>query len=167
MSSVPSCVDETNMPDPAIVEGLETALGLWKWTTELEAGDQTELDACDSSIAYRVGPEVFLDSAADYATCAIARGEIIEVSSGNLDMPNTCIALSCTGKIGVIWGSATSGSIFQLDEGGQTVGVSMGQLWLRPGEDLQPHLVWGGSAALDSGYIMNKQLGDTTALECQ
>jgi hypothetical protein len=155
------------MPDPARVEGLETALGLWKWTTLLEDGDQTELDECDSSIAYRLGPEVFLDGAADYATCAIARGEIIEVSAGNLNMPNTCIALSCAGKIGVIWNSATSGSVFQLDEDGKTVGVSTGRVWLRPGEDLQPHLVWGGSALVDSGYIMTKQLGDTTVLACQ
>ncbi len=103
----------------------------------------------------------------DYATCAIARGEIVELSTGSLNRPNTCTDLACTGSVGLIWGSETSGSIFQLDDDGRVQGAAIGRLWLRVGEDLETHLVRGGLAVVDSGYLMTKQLGDMTALQCQ
>lgn len=149
--------------DPAVVEGLSKAIGLWKFSAQVDNGEEMPLSECDESIAYRVGPEVVLGDFTHYVTCLVAHGEIVPLHSGNLGLPDGCIALACGVKAGVIWGSATSGSIFALDDTGHTIGISTGLLILRDDN----HLVRAGIGGdVNDGYLMSRQAGNDV-LACE
>jgi len=166
-----NCSRDISQADPALVEGLVKAMQLWTWSKE-KSGDQlTDItDACDRSIAYRVGPEVILEGTVqDYAACAIATGAMVEFSAGRFEDPGSCTDISCTGKLGVQWRTATSGAVFVLDPNtGKPVGSAQFYLVLYSVlGDPYTHLVWSGNGSGTSGYLMDAQLGDTTVLKCQ
>lgn len=92
-----------------------------------------------------------------------------EISAGRIDEPSGGgVTLSCTGKLGLIWNTATSGTVFQLDSNGTPMGLAAFYLTLYSiNGDPYPHLVWSGLGGGNNGYLMDAHLGDQTALTCQ
>jgi hypothetical protein len=169
--STSNCSVNASAADPAIVAGLEKAMQLWTWTHEKNGEELTEIvDACDATTSYRVGPEVFVDgdTAHSYAECAVARGRFVEVSSGLLGAPEYCTQFACTERLGVIWNTATSGSVFIIDpETENPTGGAVFYLILQ--EELgapYPGLLRSGFIGGQSGYLMAAQLENDAPLAC-
>lgn len=164
------CDADVSKADQALIDGLEKAMQLWRWSKEKNGDELTDFtDPCDGTLAYRVGPEVFpKGTARDYATCVVASKGFVELSSGRLGDASSCPDLSCTPKLGVIWNTATSGSVFALDAvTGKPTGLAQFYLVLYGVDgDPYPHLVWSGNGGGSTGYLMDAQLGSTAVLQC-
>ncbi|MBK6693922.1 MAG: hypothetical protein IPG50_17195 [Myxococcales bacterium] len=154
--------------DPALVDGLTKAMGLWRWSAQISGSTETPVDACDGSLHYRVGPELFVapSTVNGYAACAIAQGGTVPVSAGRVNPP--CADIGCSGgKMGLVWSSAKSGAVYELDANGKPKGAAAFLLTVRPSVSLPGYdLIWSGVSGI-GGYVMSgPDLGDTVVLSC-
>lgn len=159
-------VGECTITDSAKVDGLTKALSLWRWSKQVSGGNVTDLDECDSTIAYRFGPAAFVPptTISSYAACAVARGSVIEVSTGSINRPGSCPTIACTPpSLGLLWNTATSGSVFALDAKGKPTGQVVFNVIL----ESPASMLWTAAGAGGNGYRMSAMTGDTSDLPCK
>lgn len=118
-SGASGCPGVTNVPDPAIVEALSKMLGGWRWSKDIVNGNDADLPECDQALGYFIGPDVVLN---DYATCAVARGDVIPLRGGRYPSAAAgCTDLACS-NLGLLMTSAKSATVFALGANGKPTG---------------------------------------------
>ncbi len=161
--AVSACTPAVNPnPDPNEVDSLTKAIGLWTWSKRVQGGSETPLDECDSTVAYRFGPAVIVKGTpGDFARCVLVTNGVMEVSAGTYLRPSSCAPFGCTpGKLGMTW-SASSGSVYQLDDAGRPKGAAIFHVRMSEGS-----LLWTGVGGSSNGYKMMSHPGDSTVITC-
>lgn len=152
------CPGATKQPTGVAIGTLTSALGAWHLTKTLSNGTPTDVDTCDGTIAYQIGPEAMAPSdAAKTAACALARGEVISFRGGRLGVAE-CPTVACGPKYGLVW-SETSGQVFALDANGKPGGLSLFTLVAVPNSHGTHDLVQSNSGSTVTGNLLEATAG--------
>lgn len=156
--------------DPDVIDGLSKAWGLWQIDRELSGGKEIAIGTdCEKAIAYRVGAEAIVTGTPyDFAACTVKQGGLMEMSTGPYNVPaGGCAPFSCTGKMGLLWSTATTGAIYALDENGKPKGPAALYFTLRANAMKTGfELILGNLPNPNNGFILVQRLGDSTSLQC-
>ncbi len=156
--------------NPDVIDGLTKAWGLWQLDRQISGGVESPFGTeCDAALAYRIGAEVLVNGTPyDFASCTVKQGGLMEMSAGPYDVPaGGCVPFSCTGKMGLLWSTATTGAIYALDANGKPKGTAALYLTLRANATKTGfELILGNLPNPNNGYVMVPRAGDATSLQC-